>query len=106
MKLPVRNDKGEILKVYESNILRIKWKTVKHFVSIVDLDSLENLDNDIEIGKMVLKAIDPLEEVIRGIFPQLTDEEMENVDVLQDLVPLAKELFLYVTGKIEELPKN
>ena len=104
MKLPARNDKGEILKVYESNILRIKWKTVKNFVSIVDLDSLENLDNDMEIGKMVLKAIDPLEEVIRGIFPQLT--EMENVDVLQDLVPLAKELFLYVTGKIEELPKN
>lgn len=105
MKLPIRNDRGDILKTYESNILRIKWKTIKHFVKIIDLDHLD-LENEIEIGKIVLKAIDPLEEVIRGIFPELTDEEMDNVDVAQDLVPLAKELFSYVKGEVEELPKN
>lgn len=104
MKLPVRDDRGEILKNYESDVLRIKWKTVKHFVAIIDLENLD-LDNDLEIGKMVLKVIDPMEEIIKGIFPGITEEELENVDVM-DLVSLAKEIFFYVTGKVEELPKN
>ena len=71
-------DKNEIEKTYKTKGYKLMYGTVKDFLSIIDLDKI---DDQTEIAKMVLKGYDQIEPLILDIFPELLEEELRRTGV-------------------------
>lgn len=102
MKLVIRNQDGTIKKTFETENVRIKYGTIRDFVKIIDIDKM---DDNMAVFGMLTQAFEPFERLLKGIFPDLTDEDLEEVDVV-DLVPCFMELFEYIMEKVQGLPKS
>lgn len=104
MKLNIRDEKGTVIKAYETEEVRIPYKIIRRFVKIIDLDKIQGGD-EIGIAGMVLQCMEPFENLVKSIFPDLTDDELDQVDIM-DFVPLFKELLQFVVDKVNSLPKE
>ena len=54
------------------------YGTVKDFMSIIDLDKLDDKN---EVAKMIMKGYDQIEPLILDIFPELLEEELRRTGV-------------------------
>ncbi|MCI7304110.1 MAG: hypothetical protein SOR93_11010 [Clostridiales Family XIII bacterium] len=102
MKLDIKNNAGEVVKTFETDTVTIKYGIIRDFVKIIDMDKL---DDDMAVFGMLTEAFEPFEKLLKSIFPDLTDEDLDNIDVV-DLVPLFQELLVYIMRKIKGLPKS
>lgn len=83
MKLNVYKKK-EVAKTYETDTYDLMFGTVEDVADAVDLDSLET-GSDVEIikmvGKLVLTSMDTVKNLLKDIFPGLTDDELKNTKI-------------------------
>lgn len=102
MKLVIRDNTGEVAKTLSTDVVRIKYGIIRDFIKIIDT---EKMGDEMAVFDMLVQAFEPFEKLLKQIFPDLTDEDLENVDIT-DLVPLFREIFVYVMDKIKGLPKS
>lgn len=83
MKLNIY-EKGKVVKTYETDKYDLMFGTIEDVAEAVDLDSL-NTGEDVEIikmvGKLVLTGMSTIKNLLKDIFPGLTDEELKNTKV-------------------------
>lgn len=75
-----KDDKKTIEKTYTVDGYELMLGTVEEFVNIIDVDKLN--DNTAVAG-MVLKGYGKIKPLIKDIFPQITDEELNRVKVTE-----------------------
>ena len=66
------------------------YGTVKDFMSIIDLDKI---DDHTEVAKMVMQGYDQIEPLILDIFPDLLEEELRRTgvdDIISVIIQTAK----------------
>lgn len=71
-------DKNEVEKTYTTKGYKLMYGTVKDFMSIIDLDKIED---NAEVAKMIMKGYDQIEPLILDIFPELLEEELRRTGV-------------------------
>lgn len=105
MVLKIRDDEGNVKKVYETNALIIKWKNVKEFLNLVDINEI---DNDEKIGRMAISLAQDgkIDNFLKQTFRGITQEEIDELDIFQDLVPAMKEMITFIKDQIKGLPKS
>ena len=69
---------NEIEKTYITKGYKLMYGTVKDFMSIIDLDKI---DNNAEVAKMIMKGYDQIEPLILDIFPELLEEELRRTGI-------------------------
>lgn len=95
MKLNIYKNQKEIEKTYEVEAYDLMYGTVEDIFEI--LDGMENMQSNSEILAVIQKNRSKLNDLLKDVFPALTDAELRMVK-LKELVPFFIELFAYVSS--------
>lgn len=83
-------DKKEVEKTYTTKGYKLMYGTVKDFLSIIDLDKI---DDTAEVAKMIMKGYDQIEPLLLDIFPEMLEEELRRTgidDIIEVIIQTAK----------------
>lgn len=95
-------DKNKIAKTYTAEAAYLTYGTIEDIIGLIDFDKI---DDKIELGKSIIRAIPMLKPMLKEIFEELTDEEMRKTRV-NELVPLFVEIFKYAFSEITLVNKS
>lgn len=99
--LKIYDDKGKnIIKTYESSPYDLMFGTV---MSLMDLVKVEELNNQMELLKIIHNAWNEIKEVLSGVFPGVTDEEWKHVKV-KELLPIIVEIAKFAVTDMLSIP--
>lgn len=93
MKLNVYKNQTDIEKTYEIDNYDIMYGTVEDVLSV--FDDIEDYSDNTQIFKIIQKNRHKLNDLLKDIFPDLTDDELRRIK-LKELIPVFMELFKYV----------
>lgn len=92
MELKLNIYKGkELEKTYTCETYDIMFGTVEDLLNLIDLDKM---NDQLELGKMIIKAIPLLKPFLKDVFDGLTDDELRRTKV-KELIPLFVNIFVY-----------
>ena len=78
------------------------WGTMEDLINTVDLDKI---NDEIEVGKMVLKILPQVKPLLKQVFDGLTDDELKRTKI-KELVPVFVNIFKYSFSEINMLGNN
>ncbi|MBO5840609.1 MAG: hypothetical protein J6Q86_04210 [Methanobrevibacter sp.] len=102
MKLNVYNKDGEVIKTVEGNNIDIKFG---HIRSIMKLLNVDNIDDTYDLLNSVYSAWEKLTEILSECFPEMEEEDWENVrikELIPELIQIIKDSF----AEILTIPKE
>ena len=99
MKLNIYKNQKEIEKTYEVDNYDLMYGTVEDALEI--FDEIDDLKDNLQIFKVIQKNRTKLNDLLKDIFPDLTDEELRKIK-LKELVPVFIGLFTYVRESFSE----
>lgn len=97
MKLNIYKNQTEIEKTYEIDNYDLMYGTVEDILAI--FDEIDDVSDNMQIFRVIQKNRIKLNDLLKDIFPDLTDEELRKVK-LKELVPVFIGLFAYVTSTL------
>lgn len=107
MKLNIY-DKKKVVKTYEMDSYDLMWGTVEDIADAIKLDELKSGSNE-EIIKLafnlVVTAKDTVNDLMKDIFDNLTDEELRCVKV-SEMVNVLVDVVKFTVKELGKMPKN
>ena len=101
MKLNIY-EKKNIVKTYTAETYDLMFGTVEDVAEAVNLDELKT-GSDVEImtmaGKLVMKSMSTVKELLKDIFDGLTDEELKNTKVAE-IVQVVIDVVMYTMTEL------
>ena len=98
LKLNIYNGKT-IEKTYIADEIDIMFGTVEDLLEVIDFD---NLSDEKEVVKVVIKTLNNLKPFLKQIFDGLTDDEIKRTKV-KELVPLFVDIVKYTMDELKAL---
>ena len=98
LKLNIYDGKN-IEKTYVAEEIDIMFGTVEDLLDVIDFD---NLNDEKEVVKVVIKTLNNLKPFLKQIFDGLTDEEIKRTKV-KELVPLFVDIITYTMDELKAL---
>ena len=100
LKLNIYDVTGKkIEKTYIASEFDLMWGTMEDLINAVDLDKI---NDEVAVGKMVLKILPQVKPLLKQVFDGLTDDELKRTKV-KELVPVFAETFKYAFSEISML---
>lgn len=98
LKLNIYNGKN-VEKTYVAEEIDIMFGTVEDLLDVIDFD---NLNDEKEVVKVVIKTLNNLKPFLKQIFDGLTDDEIKRTKV-KELVPLFVDIVKYTMDELRAL---
>ena len=98
LKLNIYNGKN-IEKTYVADEIDIMFGTVEDLLDVIDFD---NLNDEKEVVKVVIKTLNNLKPFLKQIFEGLRDDEIKRTKV-KELVPLFVDIVKYTMDELKAL---
>ena len=98
LRLNIYNGKT-IEKTYVAEEIDIMFGTVEDLLDVIDFD---NLSDEKEVVKVVIKTLNNLKPFLKQIFDGLTDEEIKRTKV-KELIPLFVDIVTYTMEELKAL---
>ena len=98
LKLNIYDGKS-IEKTYVAEEIDIMFGTVEDLLDVIDFD---NLNDEKEVVKVVIKTLNNLKPFLKQIFDGLTDDEIKRTKV-KELVPLFVDIVKYTMDELKAL---
>ena len=99
LKVYAKNDKKVVEKTYETEGYDLMLGTVEEFMRIIDIDKL---GDSVEVAKMIAKGYGQLKPLLRDVFPEITDEELNRTKVVE-LAQTVIQIGLSIGDSLKEL---
>lgn len=80
LNIYAENDKKKVEKTYTAEGYDLMLGTVEEFVRIIDVDKL---NDNVAVAGMILKGYSQIKPLIKDIFPEVTEEELNRVKVTE-----------------------
>ena len=103
MKLNIYKDQKTIEKTYEAESYDIMFGTVEDLFRV--LEDVKDVSDEQQILDVVRHNWGKVAELLRDIFPGLSQEELRHVKI-RELIPLFVELFVMMRESIPTTGKN
>ena len=103
MKLNIYKDQKTIEKTYEAESYDIMFGTVEDLFAV--LEDVKDVSDEQQILDVVRRNWGKVAELLRDIFPGLSQEELRRVKI-RELIPLFVELFVMMRESIPATGKN
>lgn len=100
LTINVYNEKDEVVKTCEAKLIDIRFGTIRKLMTILDIDSA---DNSFDILNRVYGAWEDITDILTKVFPDLNEEEMDNVK-LGELVPTLLTVIKFSFAKVMGIP--
>ena len=98
LRLNIYNGKT-IEKTYVAEEIDVMFGTVEDLLDVIDFD---NLSDEKEVVKVVIKTLNNLKPFLKQIFDGLTDDEIKRTKV-KELVPLFVDIVTYTMEELKAL---
>lgn len=100
--LNVYDDKGEVIKTVSNQPTRLKFGAIR---SLMKLLNIENVSNNYDLMNTIYEAWDKLTAILNQCFPEMTEEDWDNV-AMEELIPVIVKILKTAFAKILEIPKD
>lgn len=91
--------KGTIEKTYVTDTYDLMYGTIEDLLEIVDFDKM---DDNVEVGKMILKILPKIKPFLKDVFDGLTDDELKRTKV-KELIPLFIDIFKFSLNELSSI---
>lgn len=99
LKIYSKENKTEPSRIARTEGYDLMLGTVEDFMRIIDVDKL---DNSVEVAKMIVKGYGRLKPLLRDVFPDVTDEELDCVKV-SEMVQTIVQIGMSIADSLKEL---
>lgn len=100
IKLNVYNNKGEVVKSCEAKMIDLEFGTIR---SLMELLNVENIEDTVELLKVVYGAWDQLIYILNDCFPEMEYEDWNHVKI-KELLPTMVEILKYSFSEMLAIP--
>ena len=100
--IKVYDDNGNVVKECKATPAKIKFKTVRQLMKLL---KIEEIKDTAELFSLVYDAWEELTYVLGGFFPEMTDADWDNMDVM-DVIPVIVQIMQYVFSSIMTIPND
>jgi len=80
IKVNVYGDKGEVLKTYTASAIKIRFGTVRALMKVLNIEKVNETG---ELLSQIYSAWEQLVKLLGDCFPEMTEEEWDNVPVAE-----------------------
>lgn len=92
----------EVIKTVKSNTFDLMFGTI---VKLMDLLKIENVDNNLEVLKMIYGAWNEIKEVLSTVFPDVSEDDWKHVKV-KELIPIIIEIGKFAITEALTIPSD
>lgn len=97
-----KKDKSKIVKTVEAKPADLMFGSIR---SIMKLLNIDDINNTAELLETVYGAWNQLTDILNTCFPDMKDEDWDNVK-LQELLPVLVTILKVSFGKVLEIPSD
>lgn len=98
----VYGNSNEITKTCEAKVVDIKFGTIRRLMGLL---KVEEIDNTSELLKAVYEAWEQITDVLAQCFPDMNDEDWDNVKV-NELLPVIIQIAKSAFAEMLTVPTN
>lgn len=96
------DENDNVTKTCEAQVIDLKFGTIR---SIMKLLNVDNIEDTTTLLNTVYGAWDQLTQILSGCFPEMEDDDWDNVK-LNELLPVLVEILKSTFAQILTIPKD
>ena len=100
--LNVYDDENNIVKTSKAVLVELKFGTIRKLMKLLNVD---NIDDTAELLKTVYGAWDQVTKTLNSCFPEMTDDDWDNVKI-SELVPVLMSILKYSFTQMLSIPAD
>lgn len=102
LKINVYDDEDNIIKTSEAKLVDLKFGVIRKLMKLLNVD---NIDNTVELLKTVYGAWEQITNILNNCFPDMTDDDWDNVKV-SELLPVFVMILKYSFTQMLTIPTD
>lgn len=102
IKLNVYDDENNIVKTSTAEVMELKFGSIRSLMKLLNVD---DINDTAQLLKVVYGAWDQLTRILNGCFPDMTDEDWDNVK-LSELIPVLMTILKYSFTQMLTIPTD
>ena len=102
LKLNVYDEKDKIVKTAEAELVELRFGSIRKLMKLLNVD---NIEDTAELLKTVYGAWDQITKVLNSCFPDLTEEDWDNVKV-SELLPVLMSILKFSFTQMLSIPAD
>lgn len=100
--LNVYDNEDNIVKTSTAELIELKFGSIRKLMKLLNID---NIDDTSELLKVLYGAWEQITKVLTGCFPDMTDEDWDNVKV-SELIPVLMGILKYSFAQMLTIPTD
>lgn len=100
--LNVYDNEDNIVKTSTAELIELKFGSIRKLMKLLNID---NIDDTSELLKVLYGAWEQITKVLTGCFPDMTDEDWDNVKV-SELIPVLMGILKYSFTQMLTIPTD
>jgi hypothetical protein len=102
LKINVYDDENNVIKTSEAKLVDLKFGVIRKLMKLLNVD---NIDNTVELLKTVYGAWEQITNILNNCFPDMTDDDWDNVKV-SELLPVFVMILKYSFTQMLTIPTD
>lgn len=102
LKINVYDDEDNIIKTSEAKLIDLKFGVIRKLMKLLNVD---NIDNSVELLKTVYSAWEQVTKILNSCFPDMTDDDWDNVKAAE-LLPVLVSVLKYSFTQMLTIPTD
>lgn len=102
LKLNVYDDENNVVKTATAELIELKFGSIRRLMKLLNVD---NINDTSELLKVLYGAWEQITKVLNGCFPDMTEEDWDNVKV-SELIPVLMAILKYSFTQMLNIPTD
>lgn len=98
--LNVYDDENKIVKTSKAELVDLKFGAIRRLMKLLNID---DINDTAELLKTVYSVWDQLTKILNGCFPDMTEDDWDNVKV-SELIPTLMSIFKFSFTQMLTIP--
>ena len=102
IKLNVYDDENNVVKTSKAELVEIKYGAIRSLMKLLNID---DMNDTAELLKLVCKSWEQLTKILNSCFPDMTEDDWDNVKV-SELLPVIMVILKYSFTQMLTIPTD
>lgn len=102
LKLNVYDDENNVVKTATAELIELKFGSIRRLMKLLNVD---NINDTSELLKVLYGAWEQITKVLNSCFPDMTEDDWDNVKV-SELIPVLMAILKYSFTQMLTIPTD